>query len=261
MSRVRVAAVTGAFLIALLLAGCAGRPPARSAPASSQSPAAGRQRGSRAARLAWRVGEAFTGAVTFDQRDQGAVDDELRFTAHERFQVVQRRAGVATLRGVVTSWRWRRNTSELLTTSPPGPFTFGVDARGEIVSGVDWPLPADLPLPGLDVFAAPLGSGAGWSRTDAEGAGLSYQAKAGSPSGATALDWSVVRPRFTLSGAPITVSGRAQAVVSSRYRRRRAVATVRFTRERAAFERTTRSAGGVTRETGTILETTVFSPP
>lgn len=259
MSRVRVAAVTGAFLIALLLAGCGGRAAARSAPASSPNPPAGRQ--SRAPRLAWKVGEGFTGAVTFDERDQGAVDDELRFTAHERFQVVQRRAGVATLRGVVTSWRWRRNTSELLTTSPPGPFTFGVDARGEIVSGVDWPLPADLPLPGLDVFARPLGSGAGWSRTDAEGAALSYQGKAASPSGATALDWSVVRPQFMLSGAPITVSGRAEAVVSSRYRRRGAVVTVYFTRERAAFERTTRSAGGATQETGTILETTVFSPP
>lgn len=260
MSRVRVTAVAGALLIALLLAGCGGRAAARSEPPSRPSPAAARQSQARAARLAWKVGETFTGAVTFDERDQGALDDELRFAARERFQVLRRRAGVATLRGVVTSWRWQRNTSELLTTTPPGPFTFGVDARGEIVSGVDWPLPADLPLPGLDVFAAPLGSGAGWSRTDAEGAGLSYEGKA-APSGATALDWSVVRPQFTLSGAPITVSGRGQAIVSSGYRRRGTVATVRFTRERATFERTTRSAGGATRETGTILETTVFSAP
>ncbi len=131
----------------------------------------------------------------------------------------------------------------------------------EIVSGVDWPLPSELPLPGLDLFAAPLATGPGWSRTDGEGAALSYQEKAVSSTGATALDWSLVRPQFMISGDPITVTGRAQAIIFSHVRRRGTTATLRSTREQANFERITQSAAGTTQETGTILETTLFSFP
>lgn len=256
MKRVRIAP----FLVALLLlVACGGRPAARPHPTPSTFAARGSQ--TAPARLAWKVGETFTGAVTFDEQDQGAAGDELRFTAHERFRVVRLESGAATIRGTVTSWRWQRNTSELLTTSLPKPFTFGVDAGGEILSGLDWPLPSELPLPGLDLFAAPLRSRTGWSRTDAEGAPLSYQTKAGSGPGATALDWSVGRPQFTMSGEQITVSGHAQAIVFSRYQRHGTTVTLRSTGERATFERTARTAAGATEETGTILETTVFTPP
>lgn len=265
LARARMVAAMGAVLTAaLLLTACGGRPAARPRPTRpSPSPsAAARARQAPPARLAWRVGETFTGAVNFDEEDRGGVDDELRFTARERFQVTRLESGVATVRVVVTWWRWQRNTSELLTTSLPQPFTFRVDAGGEILSGVDWPLPSpDLPLPGLDLFAAPITPGRGWSRTDGEGAALSYRGKVGSPPGTTALDWSLVRPRFTTAGEPITVSGGAEATVSSRYQHRGRTVILRSTREQASFERTARSAAGATQETGTILETTVFSSP
>lgn len=258
--RVRMTAALGGVLGALLLlAACGGRQGSAAAHPNPTPPAA---RGGqvRPTRLVWKVGETLTGAVTFDEQDRGAEDDELRLTARERFTVVRLEAGVAIIRVAVTSWRWQRNTSELLTTSVPAPFTFGADTGGDIVSGVDWPLPSDLPLPGLDLFAAPLAPGTGWSRTGAEGAALSYQGKAGPAPGTTALDWSVVRPQFTISGEPITVSGRAEATVSSRYQRHGTTATLRSTREQATFERTTQAAAGATQETGAISETTVFSP-
>lgn len=257
MSHVRMGAVLG---LLLLLVACGGRPPS-AAGRPRPSPPAARGGHTRPARLAWKVGETLTAAVTFDEQDRGGVDDELRFTARERFRVLRVQAGVATVRVAVTSWRWERNTSELLTTSLPGPFTFGADAEAAIVSGVDWPLPSEMPLPGLDVLAAPLVSGAGWSRTDGEGAALSYQVKPGPPPGTAALEWSVVRPQFTPSGEEITVSGHAEAIVSSRYLRHGGTVTLRSTREQATFERTTRSAAGSTQETGTVLETTLFSSP
>ena len=246
MSRLCLPAVVAALL---LLAACGARP------ATAHRDQAG------PARLAWKVGETFTGAVSFDERDSGTVDDELRFSAHQRFRVIKVKAGVATIRVAVTSWVWQRNTSELLTASLPETATFSVDAGAEIRSGVDWPLPSELPVPGLDVFAAPLGSSTGWSRTDGDGVGLSYQAQADPEPGTQAFDWSVVRPVFTVSGDPITISGRCHAVVSSRYQRRGATETLRSTHEQATFERTARSAAGTTQETGAILETTVFSAP
>lgn len=257
MSRARMAVLLG---LLLLLGACGGRP-ASAAERPHGTPPAARISEARPARLAWKAEETFTAAVTFDEEDRGTVEDELRFTAHERFRVVRVQDGVATIRGTVTSWRWERNTSELLTSSPPAPFTFGADANAAITSGVDWPLPSNLPLPGLDVFAAPLTSGTGWSRTDGEGAGLSYHASGGQPPATTALDWSVVRPQFTASGEPVTVSGRAEAIVSSHYQRHGTTLTLRSTREQATFERTAQSAAGATRETGTILEASAFSSP
>lgn len=257
MTRWRLAALVGALL---LVAGCGGGPAA----------GAGHQQASRSARpnplprerVGWRVGETFTGALTFDQRDRGALDDELRFSAHERLRVLKVEAGVATIRAAVMNWHWQRNTSAVLTTSVPGPATFAVDSEGRIVSGLDWPLPSQLPLPGLDVFAAPpLASSAGWSRTDSEGVDLAYQARAGSPPGESVLDWSTVRPRFTSSGALITVSGRAAVTVWSHYKRRGATVFPRWTRERGTFVTSTRAGAGTTQEAGTILETTIFSAP
>lgn len=70
-----------------------------------------------------------------------------------------------------------------------------------------------------------------------------------------------MRPQFTPSGEAITVSGNAEAIVSSRYQRHGGTVTLRSTREQATFERTARSAAGSTQESGTILETTLFSSP
>lgn len=245
----------------LLLAACGGHAVARPAHRSPRSPAARIQLTPPARLRAWEVGETFTGALTFDELDQGTVEDELRFTAHERLQVVGVGAGAATIRVGVTSWRWQRNTSELLTRALPPPATFGVDPGGAIVSGVDWPLPSDLPLPGLDLFAAPLTPGSGWSRSDGQGAAISYRGAAGSPPGAAALDWSVVRFQFTTSGEPVTVSGHAQATIFSTYGGRGVAATLRSTREQATFERTTQTPAGTSHEAGTIRETTDYSSP
>ena len=257
MSRLRLVAVLG---VLILLAACGGRPAAGPPGRHLPRPVA---RGSQArpSRLAWKVGQVFSGAVAFDELDQGSIDDELQFTARERFQVVRVDAGGATIRVAVTSWHWQRNTSELLTNSLPRPFTFEADGGAKIVSGVDWPLPADLPLPGLDIFATPLTAATGWSRTDGEGAALSYQVAGASASGTSDLGWSVVRPQFTMSGEPVTVSGHAEATISSGYQRHGSRVTLRSTREQATFQRTTESAAGATQETGTILETTIFTWP
>ncbi|MBO0701408.1 MAG: hypothetical protein J2P38_00640 [Candidatus Dormibacteraeota bacterium] len=256
MTRWRLAAVLG---VLLLLTACGDRPQGSSrhphaTPSTRPGPTS-------RARLRWGAGETFRGLVTFDEQDQGALTDELRFTAHERFRVLRVEGGVATMKAVVTGWHWQRNTSAVLTASLPGPATFAVNSRGEIVSGVDWPLPSQLPAPGLDVFAAPLVRVTGWSRTDGQGIDLAYQAGARSSPGQVVLDWSTVRPRFTRSGDPITVRSRAEVSVSSRYRRRGATVFLRATRERATFETSTQAAAGTTRETGTVLETTVFSLP
>lgn len=257
MSGERLAALLG---IALLLTACGGRSTGPSGNPRPAPSAAGRSP-ALPSRLELRAGELFTAVVSFDERDEGPVDDAFSFLAHERFRVVRVRAGVATVRVAVVSWRWRRNTSALLTASLPGPATFGVDARARIVSGVDWPLPSQLPLPGLDVFAAPIASSGGWSRTDGEGVELSYQARGAAVAGATTLDWSVSRPGFTRTGDPITVNGGAEATVSSRYLHGGPAITLRSTFERVSFERTTRSAAGTTEEAGTVLETTTFSFP
>lgn len=210
-------------------------------------------------RLMWTAGETFSGAVSLDERDRGVTDDELRFSGRERFRVLRVADGKATVRVTVSGWRWRRNTSQLLTERLPAPSTFGVDAVGEILWGVDWPLPSQLPLPGLDVFAAPPSPAGGWARTDGAGVDLRYQA-AGRPSpDKVTLTWSVVRPQFTRSGDPVTIRGHARVVVTSRYSRRGPGVVLRSTREQAAFERGATTAGGTTAETGTVLETTVFS--
>ena len=115
----------------------------------------------------------------------------------------------------MTAWRWQSNTSALLTTSLPGMTTFDVNAAGETIGGVDWPLPSELPLPGFDIFASPLGHVEGWSRTDGEGVALAYQLRSPATAGHATLIWSVVRPQFTTSGDPITVGGRGAVTVIS----------------------------------------------
>ncbi len=203
----------------------------------------------------------FSGAVTFEEQDLGAVEDELEFSAWERFRVLRVVGGAATIRVDVTVRHWQRNTASLLTASLPGQSTFGVNASAEIVSGVDWPLPSELPLPGLDVFAAPLGPVSGWSRTDGEGVDLAYQLGPSAPPGQTTLTWSAVRPQFTRSGDPITMEGGAEVTVVSRYRGRGTTLSLRSTREQATFRRTTTTVAGTAQESGTVLETTVFSAP
>lgn len=212
-------------------------------------------------RLHWTAGETFSGTVAFDEQDQGGVDEEIGFTARERFKVLALVGGVATIRLAVTGWRWRRNTSALLTTSLPGSTTFVVNAAAEIVSGIDWPLPSQLPLPGLDVFAAPLRQVSAWARTDGAGVTIGYQLQPSAARGETTLTWSVVRPQFTRSGDPITTRGRATVTVVSRYGPQGTTASLLSTREHASFQRATQSPAGTTQESGTVLETTVFSMP
>lgn len=247
----RLAALLATVLaVAALLAACGGGHPAQAR--SRVTPAA-------AARLVWKAGRTFTATVAFDEQDQGASADELQLTAHERFRVLRVRGGVATIRRTVTGWRWQRNTSQLLTGSLPGPATFAVDAAGRIVSGADWPLPGQEPLPGLDVFAAPARPSAGWARTDGAGLDLDYQAVQPTAPDTATLEWTVARPQFTRAGDPVTVSGHAQVTVDSSYTRHAATLTLRSTRERATFERTAESAAGSLDQSGTVVETTTFS--
>jgi hypothetical protein len=258
MRVVRLLALLG---VGLIVAACdrgvdaaAAHPhPASSAPAPTRAPALGR--------LRWGAGETFSGAVTFEEQDRGAVEEELRFTAREQFQIVKVVCGVASIRAAVTGWHWQRNTSALLTTTLPPKTTFGVNAGAEIVAGVDWPLPPELPVPGLDVFASPPGQAVGWTRVDAEGVDLAYQLQSSDQPGQATLTWSVVRPQFTRSGDPITVSGRATVSLVSNYRVRDNTLWLRSTREQATFQRVTTSAAGTTQETGAVLETTIFSAP
>jgi hypothetical protein len=252
-----------AFLGAsLLIAGCAGQ----LGTVPSRSPRSVPDTRARAVPAAppsfrWSLGQTFTAAVSFEEEDQGAVVDELHFTAQEQFRVLRDVGGTATIQAGLTAWRWQRNTSALLTTSLPGSTTFGVNAAGETVAGVDWPLPSELPLPGLDIFASPLGHPRGWSRTDGEGVGLVYQLRGPATGAQATLTWSVERPQFTRSGDPITVDGRGAVTVVSSYRVLGRTLSLRSTREQGAFQRSTRSAAGTTQESGTVLETTTFSGP
>ncbi|MGH7911017.1 MAG: hypothetical protein ACREOV_04805 [Candidatus Dormibacteraceae bacterium] len=255
-----------ALALATLGAACgggqtsAGRPVQRSAtPGPASRPAA---------RLTWRSGQVLEATVDFEERDQAtrgtfeATGDELQMTAKERLTVTAVDGGLATLRAAVTSWRWQRNSSSLLTAALPVPATFTVDRRGETVAADEWPIPPGPPLPGLDLFAAPLPGPASWPRTDGEGVRVGYRVTpepgATSEDPADRLAWSVRRSEHTRSGQPLTLTGQAQATVSSTYALGHS-ATLRATREQGTYRRTEQTADGTLSQTGTILVTTTFA--